>query len=97
MFNFGRIAALSFSCVCFLARFSTAFIRFFADSDFRGRLTRIRSSGAAMREKYVRKLHVMLRNLIQLISILDLLEDKQIVLLFNSRVLIPPLASRSVS
>ena len=28
LFNFGRIAALSFSCVCFLARFLTAFIYF---------------------------------------------------------------------
>ena len=49
-----------------------------------------------MREKYVRKLHVMLWNLIQLISILDSLEDKQILLLFNTRVLIPRLANRAV-
>ena len=50
-----------------------------------------------MREKYVWKLPVMLRNLIQLISILDSLEDKQILLLFNTRVLIQPLANRGVS
>ena len=50
-----------------------------------------------MRDKYVRKLHVMVRILTQLISILDSLEDKQIFVLFNTRVLISPLAIRGVS